>query len=81
MNDPNNYRGISPFNVISKLFSSILNTRVCKWVSINNHIDESQAGFRNGYYPIDNMFTLHAMIQKYLSKYLIMFHIKPSLKF
>ena len=35
---------------------------------MNQIIDEAQAGFRNGYCTTDNMFTLHALIQKYLSK-------------
>ena len=68
INDPNNYRGISLINVMYKVFSSILNTRLCNWAFINNQIDESQAGFRKNYSPVDNMFIMHALIQKYLSK-------------
>ena len=35
---------------------------------MNQIINEAQAGFRNGYCTTDNMFTLHELIQKYLSK-------------
>ena len=31
-------------------------------------MDESQAGFRRGYSPTDNIFTLMSMVQKYLRK-------------
>ena len=45
-----------------------LNNRLCKWVSIYNHIGESQAGFRKGYSQINNMFTLHANPKIFIEK-------------
>ena len=53
---------------LCKVFSSILNTRLCNWAFINNQIDESKAGFRKNYSAVDNMFIMHALIQKYLLK-------------
>ena len=67
-NNPNNYRGISIANVMYKIFSHIINARLYTWAENNHKIDESQAGFRRNYSPIDNIFCLQAMGQKYLSK-------------
>jgi hypothetical protein len=50
------------------MYSSVLNNRLYIWAEDNNKIDEVQAGFRNGYSTIDNLFTLQALVQKYLSK-------------
>lgn len=50
------------------MFTSILTKRLTKWREENQIIDESQAGFRSQYSTIDNIFTLQAIIQKYLSK-------------
>ena len=61
--EPQNYRGISLMNSISKIFNGILTARVQKWAEENNVLDESQAGFRRGFSTIDNIFSLHAMIQ------------------
>lgn len=66
--DPNNYRAISLINAMSKIFASAMNTRLTKWANDYDIIDESQAGFRQGYSTIDNIFILQAMVQKYLSK-------------
>ena len=67
-NDPNNYRGISLLNTMYKIMSNIVNQRLYTWAEENNKIDEGQAGFRRGYSTVDNIFTLQAMVQKYLSK-------------
>ena len=67
-NDPNNYRGISVTTTLYKIFSRIINNRLYNWAEENHKIDEAQAGFRRGYSVTDNIFTLQAMIQKYLSK-------------
>ena len=66
--DPNNFRAISLVNTMYKIFSSILNKRLYAWVEENEKLDESQAGFRAGFSAIDNIFSLSAVIQKYLSR-------------
>ena len=68
LKDANNYRGISLSNILYKVFANILNTRLCQWSNKHKFVDEAQAGFRAGYSAVDNVFILHAMIQKYLSK-------------
>ena len=68
VNDPNNYRGISLIDVHNKIFTGILNDRIYKYSTENDILEEAQAGFRKGYSTTDNIFTLQAMVQKYLSK-------------
>ena len=65
-NDPNNYRGISLCDISSKIYSSIINSRLQKWIEENNTTDEYQAGFKKGYSTIDHAFTLLAAVQKQL---------------
>ena len=68
MNDPNNFRGISLIDILNKILTGILYDRLYSWAEENSKIDETQAGFRQGYSTIDNIFTLMSMGQKYLSK-------------
>jgi len=60
--DVNNYRGISFGNTIGKLFASVMNERLKKWVDANDRLNEFQAGFRKGYSTIDNVFSLIGMV-------------------
>jgi hypothetical protein len=58
--DPNivdNYRGISLLCIMSKIFTSILNSRLYTWAEYEKKICEEQAGFRKGYSTIDHLFT------------------------
>ena len=66
--DPANFCGISLINSISKVFTGILTTRLQKWAEENSVLDESQAGFRKQYSTTYNIFSLHAIIQKYLCR-------------
>ena len=66
--NPNNFRAISLVNMICKIFIHVLSSRLTVWAETNNIIDESQGGFRGGYSTIDNVFSLQALVQKYLSK-------------
>lgn len=66
--DVSNYRGISLLNIMSKIFSFILNERLKRWCEDNDLIPEEQAGFRKGYSTVDNIFSLNALVQKYISK-------------
>ena len=63
-----NYRGISLLDVLSKVFSQILQNRLKTWCDINDLIPEEQAGFRKEYSTVDNIFSLNAIVQKYISK-------------
>ena len=68
MNNPSNFRGISMLNTMYKIFSNIVFDKITRWVEEFNILDESQNGFRRERAPVDNMFILQAMAQKYISK-------------
>ena len=60
--DPQNYRGISLLNILSKVFSSIITKRLHNWCEENQKLCIEQAGFRRDHSTIDHIFTLHAII-------------------
>ena len=64
--NPDNYRGISLLSILSKVFTSILNSRLVRWAEEHNHFVEQQAGFRKNYSTTDNIFILHSLIERYL---------------
>ena len=64
INAPGNYRGISLCDVMSKVYSSIINARLQDWVETNNITGEYQAGFKRNYSTVDHMFTLMSFVQK-----------------
>ena len=66
--NPVNYSGISITTAMYKIFSCIINNQLYEWAEATHKIDEAQAGFQRNYSTIDNLFTLQAIIQKYLSK-------------
>jgi len=66
--DVNNYRGISFISILSKVFTSILSSRLQLWAESNEIIPEKQRGFRKGYSSANNIFTLHTMIQQFLRR-------------
>lgn len=66
--DPGNYRGIAIISVLSKLYASVLNSRlsaVCETDSVRAH---GQAGFRKNHRCSDQIFILQFLRQKALSK-------------
>lgn len=60
--DPNNYRGISLINTITKLFTTIIAGRLSDWTEENSLIPEEQAGFRRMRGCRDHLFTLATVI-------------------
>ena len=70
VNQPDKYRGIGLTSVISKVYNHILNKRLSEWAEVEEKILEEQAGFRAGYSTVDHIFSLYAMVQKYLLKHI-----------
>lgn len=66
VNLPNNYRPISLINTVTKLFTTMLTTRLDKWCTKNKKISEFQAGFRSGTGCVEQAFVLNTLIQNQL---------------
>ena len=63
-NDPNNYRGISLISTLSKVFLHILNYRLQEWSEEHGMITEEQPCYQRGYNTLDNLFTLHGIVER-----------------
>ena len=60
-----NYRGISLTSILGKLFCLILNERLKNFLSSNDIIHKSQAGFQENKQTADHLFCLKTLISKY----------------
>ena len=66
--NPDNYRGIYLLSCVSKLYTSVINSRLTQWAEDNDVLSEAQAGFRKDYSTVDHIFALHVMVSKHLKK-------------
>ena len=66
--NPDNYRGITLLSCLGKLFTSILNDRITKFLDKEHLLGEEQAGFRQNYSTLDNIFVLKCIVDLYLNK-------------
>ena len=64
LNDVNNYRGITLTCILSKIFSTLLDTRLRKWAEANELLTDFQYGFRKGRSTVDCVFVLTSLIDK-----------------
>ena len=62
---PENYRGIAITGCLGKLFNSIFNHRLDKFLIQHDLISPFQIGFTKKYRPSDHMFVLKTIIDKY----------------
>lgn len=60
--NPLNYRPISLLSVVSKIFTSILNQRINKFLDVNNVLVDEQMGFRENRRTADNIFILYELL-------------------
>ena len=60
--DCNNYRPITILSHLGKLFTSLLNNRLNKYLEENTILEENQAGFRAKYATTDHIFVLYKLI-------------------
>ena len=63
---PSNYRGITILSSVAKLFNSLLNERLSKFLEKKDTLDKKQIGFKKGFRTTDHMFTLRTLIEKYI---------------
>ena len=66
--EPTNYRGIAVADIISKIFTSILNERLYNYFVDNNLWSKNQNGFMKKKQTSDNIFILHTLFQKYVKQ-------------
>ena len=59
-----NYRGISLMSLVGKVFVTVLNARVKSWMERKKVVVEEQAGFREGYAAVDQVYVLAEMVQR-----------------
>jgi exonuclease III len=64
--DPNNYRGISVSNSISKVYFTIIESRMNKYVEGSKILCPEQLGFRKGYRTTDNTYIMKSIINNQL---------------
>ena len=62
---PENYRGIAVANCFGRIFNSVLNRRLDKFLLDNNIIHETQIGFSKQSRTSDHLFVLKCLIDKY----------------
>ena len=65
--NPENDRPITVLSCLGKLFTSILNNRLTKFLEIHQALNENQAGFRKGYSTTDHTLTLKALTELFRS--------------
>lgn len=58
-----NYRGISLFSVVAKIFSSVLNKTLVIYLDDKNLPVDEENGFRSGRSCLDHVFTLNSIIK------------------
>ena len=57
--DPQSYRPITLLTHLSKVYTSILNTRLSKWCELNGVLHEGIGGFRAERSTTDQLCTAH----------------------
>ena len=60
--------GITLLSCIGKLFTSLLNHRLCLFLEDYGVMGEEQAGFCSGYSTVDHVFVLNMLIELYSHK-------------
>ena len=66
--DGNNDRGIFLLCTISQIFTKVINNKLVVWSDENDILDDAQGAYRKGRSTVDHIFSLQAIIQKYIRK-------------
>ena len=66
--NPSNYRGITITSCVGKLFTSVINQRIIKFVEKQRIVSHHQIGFKKSFQTADHIFIVKTLINKYLHK-------------
>ena len=66
---PANYRGITLTSCLGKLFTSILQSRLNKYIEQHNILNPEQFGFRPNFRTTDSLFILQQLLHKYTKQH------------
>lgn len=66
---PANYRGITLTSCLGKLFTSILQSMLNKYIEIHNILNPEQFGFRPNARTTDSLFILQQVLHKYTKQH------------
>ena len=64
--DPDNYRGICISSALTKLLSTMMNTRLVAFIEENQVLNKEQIGFIMDNRCPDHIFTLKSVVNKYV---------------
>ena len=62
--DPGNYRGITLLNVVGKLYTKVIDSRLSAWLHTHDRLHVCQAGFRSQRSCIDHVYSLSQIVQE-----------------
>ena len=62
--DPGNYRGITLLNMVGKLYTKVIDSRLSAWLHTHHRLHVCQAGFRSQRGCIDHVFSLSHIVQE-----------------
>ena len=68
INDVNNYRGITLLSCLGKLFTSVINSRLYKYLTDSGILGNEQVGFRPKHSTLDHIFALQILSNFYISR-------------
>ena len=66
--DPNNYRGITLYSCLGKLFCHVLNTRISNHLENRSYLKKEQVGFRKNFRTSDQIFILKTIVDKFIQR-------------
>ena len=66
--NPINYRSITITSCVGKLFTSVINQRIIKFVEKQRIVSHHQIGLKKSYRTADHIFIVKTLINKYLHK-------------
>lgn len=67
-NEKSNYRGITLFNTVYKIYAMIIEERLKQELEKNKVLVDIQAGFRKNRSTMDNIYILNYAVEKEISK-------------